>query len=483
MKISEVLGINKSKWELDFFDYDIYKDTYKFIDPYYISKKEDVFLQECNEYISSFFNKFLFFLRNNEDKKAFDLFSHLGEVNEICLGMSREKPRGKGMGPGDAKKIFEAIKNSKAFKKGLINCFEDIRIFVNGIDKDKISDMVANIIRKPLIDYTINQCNLYNYKMVTDESDYYWDKNNWVRGHCKCIIYEDKKYLLYPRNLVSSSKWFSSGEFFRTYIMDYLKEENLKNDTHLVTNVYNEKGEIINKKVLKKSIKEDFQKQNITTDKNWITDFIIKHPNIYSNYKKFCIDKLDIKESNIIDYSSLDFLIDSLIDQLKQIPEGSENASLYHNHMLGIMELLFYPNLSNPIKENEIHEGRKRIDISMNNVAEQGFFYLLGTSYNIPCSKIIIECKNYSKDIQNPEFDQIAGRFSAKRGKFGIICCRKLNNRELFLQREIDTFRDDRGLIFHLTDDDIIDLLNIKKQNLDISKYLSNRYFEIVNRT
>ena len=41
MRISERIGINKTQPELDFFDYEINKDTFKFIDPYYISKKED----------------------------------------------------------------------------------------------------------------------------------------------------------------------------------------------------------------------------------------------------------------------------------------------------------------------------------------------------------------------------------------------------------------------------------------------------------
>ena len=97
MKISEVMGITKSQLELDFYDYEIEKDTLLFFDPYYISKKEDAFLSECNEYINSFFNQFLFLLKRDE-VRAFRLFSHLGEVNEICLGMSSGKPSGRGIG-------------------------------------------------------------------------------------------------------------------------------------------------------------------------------------------------------------------------------------------------------------------------------------------------------------------------------------------------------------------------------------------------
>ena len=42
--------------------------------------------------------------------------------------------------------------------------------------------------------------------------------------------------------------------------------------------------------------------------------------------------------------------------------------------MVGIVEFLFFPNLLYPKKEREIHEGRKRIDIVMENGARGGIF-------------------------------------------------------------------------------------------------------------
>lgn len=54
MKISKLMGLKKSQYELDFYDFDVSMDTYKFFDPYYISKSDNVFLKECNEYIASF---------------------------------------------------------------------------------------------------------------------------------------------------------------------------------------------------------------------------------------------------------------------------------------------------------------------------------------------------------------------------------------------------------------------------------------------
>ena len=87
--------------------------------------------------------------------------------------------------------------------------------------------------------------------------------------------------------------------------------------------------------------------------------------------------------------------------------------------------------------------------------SEHGFFTYVPEKVNIPCPLVFIECKNYSKDIKNPELDQMIGRFSTRRGRLGIISCRKLDDEKLFLARCADTFKDDNGLIIPITDKDI----------------------------
>src|SRR5258705_496439 len=129
--------------------------------------------------------------------------------------------------------------------------------------------------------------------------------------------------------------------------------------------------------------------------------------------------------------------------------------------MIGAVELLFFPNLLHPVKEREIHEGRKRIDIVMENGARDGIFYRLHAIRHLPCAYVPIECKNYGREIGNPEIDQLAGRFSTNRGKLGLLCCRSIADRPALIRRCRDTFTDDRGLILVLEDSLIIECLDL----------------------
>ena len=120
-----------------------------------------------------------------------------------------------------------------------------------------------------------------------------------------------------------------------------------------------------------------------------------------------------------------------------------------------------YPNLSNPKKEQSIHDGRKRIDIRYNNSAESGFFFSLPIKdISLICPFVFVECKNYAGDPANPEIDQLSGRFSNRRGRVGILACRSFEDEHLFIQRCADTFHDGRGLVIPLADKDFKNALS-----------------------
>jgi hypothetical protein len=132
--------------------------------------------------------------------------------------------------------------------------------------------------------------------------------------------------------------------------------------------------------------------------------------------------------------------------------------------MIGAIEFLFYPNLIYPVKEREVHGGRKRIDITYTNAARDGFFYRAHTAHQIASNVIMIECKNYVSEVANPELDQLSGRFSVNRGKLGILIARSCSDQALFMARCRDTAQDGRGFVIPIFDEDVYAMLALIKE-------------------
>ena len=92
MKISEHFNLNKSQYELDFVDIDTNADLPLFLDPYFLSVRNDSWSIQASRTIRSFFSHFIALVRNNMLSEAQELFSHLHVPNETCLGMSSNNP-------------------------------------------------------------------------------------------------------------------------------------------------------------------------------------------------------------------------------------------------------------------------------------------------------------------------------------------------------------------------------------------------------
>ncbi len=479
MRISQKFNLNKSQYELDFVDIDPDIDTPLFLDPYFISKCDFPFAEAAHVSIQSYFEHLLALLRTNKDIEAEELFSHLGETNDICMGMSTGKPRGHGMGPEDTTAIFKSLRQSRAILTGIMEDIEDFRIFVPNVDKDKVSDMTANIIKWHLIQYTIEQCLLHDIPLTASvPSGMYWDSDRrvWDNQYVQRLVIDERPILLVPKRIVSYTDKYTSHEYRQHFVLNFLQHENLQLQTALV-----QKRKDGTEYVTKKSIAESSDEM----DKEFLVQFTLQHPEVFSDFKARTKGKIREVDGSVLESIDSAELCAYLIQKLQAIPAGTEHASAYHNLIVGILELLLYPNLSAPRKETPIHEGRKRIDIRYNNSAEHGFFFNIpNKNPTLPCPYIFVECKNYTGEVKNPELDQLSGRFSNRRGRVGILACRTLDSKDGFLDRCADTFHDDRGLIIPICDDDLIQALSqyptLKSFALEV--ILENKYEKIVFR-
>src|SRR5262249_40544865 len=157
----------------------------------------------------------------------------------------------------------------------------------------------------------------------------------------------------------------------------------LRRNTRLVQVRYNKKDGSIRRRFV---TKKDLIREELPDEKELLANFTRKYPAIFEDFRKRAAANVEALPNSEFEKIDVNQLIDHLISKLKAVREGNNEAGKYHSLMTGILEFIFYPNLINPVKEREIDDGRKRIDISFDNGAPpDGFFYRLQHAFGIPC--------------------------------------------------------------------------------------------------
>ena len=275
-----------------------------------------------------------------------------------------------------------------------------------------------------------------------------------MNTYSEMLIVQNRKILLVPKAVVSYSDRYVPQKYYQHYVLNFLQNDHLRMNSNLVQRKTRQDG-TLRRFVTKKSLRESVAPYS----KDFLTTFTQRHPEVFQDFRENAGANDSVLRNEELSPSDVKEIARFLSRQFPTIPPGNESATHYHRAVAGILELLFYPNLVCPQIEQEIHQGRKRIDITFDNAAESGFFWRLHTTHRIPSQYIFVECKNYSRDLANPELDQMAGRFSANRGEFGMVVCREIADFDRFVARCRDTYRDGRGLIVPLRDRDLIHTL------------------------
>lgn len=460
-KVSEYFGLGVTQPLLDFVDTHSARDLLLFVDPFAISLRNDTWSNLCLDHINSFFQQAIDLIHSGNEIAARAILSNLKEPKETGLGYGTKPRRGRGVSGGKAFDLYAALRKSRAAATGLLTDLGEFDLFIEGLGPDGLSDISTNIIKSPLIAYTQAECRLWGIPTRKVAVPRVWDivRRVWVTDYYDLPVLDGHPLILVPKFSVRREMTLTSQEYYNEYILDYLEREEIRRGTGLVTVLKDG-----TKKVTKKALKEKYK-----FSKDFLARFTEATPEALEKYKNFYRNL----PGGIGAVSDGDLLINfgeffderafaaALVGQLAEILPGPDDATRYHRFMVGVLEFLFYPNLIYPELEREVHEGRKRIDILYTNAAATGTFSRAQSSPMLASQLIPVECKNYSKDLKNPELDQIAGRFSRERGWLGLLCCRKLEDKVRLIAGCRDTAADGRGCILLFDDEDIIRMLEL----------------------
>lgn len=377
----------------------------------------------------------------------------LTEKNEFHLGFSKGVSDGRAFGPKYAARVWETLQRSKARGSGLLRDLEDTILFIEGIGPDRVSDAVCNVIRGPLIKYTQAMCRYYDIPLTLDvPSGPVWNviTERWEEELIPLPTTPYGPILLVPKIAVRHRLLYDSSNYYSHYLLPEMALHEIQMRTGLVY-LLKKTGQ---PRVTKKALKEKYGVSKLT-----IVDQSIAHPGALDAYRQSLP-----RRSAAISHEQLASIeriappnFGHLLQRVAETPVGRDAAGAYEDAIEQLLSPLFFPSLSSPTKQHRIHEGRKRIDLTYLNTAREGFFSWLHQHY--PSAHIFIECKNYGREIGNPELDQLTGRFSPSRGQVGLLICRSVEDPERIARSCRDTANDHRGFVMVLTDDDLRELV------------------------
>ena len=355
----------------------------------------------------------------------------------------------------------------------MLSDLAEAELFIEGIGRDKISDLTTNIIRGPLLSYTKSQCDLHDVPTRNVSTPPAWDaeRTRWAARYAPLPMIGRKSILLVPKYTVRHELSLESQEFYNHHMIEFLKSEYQNGESGLVHVLKSGR-----RRVYKKDVKErhPFIKDDLAK-------FVTEHPDVLESYKKLKGAQGALTPTELEEGFDEAAFADALGSRLAAIPSGNDTAGAYHSLAVGLLTFLLHPDLIWPIKEREIHEGRKRVDIVYTNAARDNFFHMVMVAAQTRSTHVFVECKNYSTDVGNPELDQLTGRFGHQRGLFGLLLCRSDSRVDLTRARCRDAAQDGRGFVIVLTDADLQSMLKMIStgRRSDIVRYLKLRYDEL----
>ena len=458
MLVSRYFKLGRNQATLDFLDVHIDKDIPVFVDPAALRSLQTDWGHHCVSLLQSYFESVLTAIRMGNHDRAKQLLACLNERNEFHIGYSKDRSRGSALGAVSAEKIWESLVKSKAAETGVLHDLEDTILFVDGVGPDMLSDAVCNIIRGPLIQYTQQACAYYGIPLTSEvDSGPVWNTRDekWESHLIELPMTRYGSLILIPKIIARVKQTYGHHEYYRHFLMPVLQQYHKDINSSLVHVLQSKKNKGV-KKVYKTDLYDLYGVDKLASAK--LTG---EHPQALTNYR----ETKGSTPSRPLDHGAFAEIenvpvpnFDGLLKDVTSLKPGQKDASAYENAIEKLLSALFYPALAFPVKQDKIHEGRKRIDITYVNDAKDGFFSWVSRNY--PASHVFVECKNYGKEIGNPEIDQLAGRFSPSRGKLGILIVRSVEDKALLLKRCKDTANDQRGFILVLDDVDLAELIN-----------------------
>lgn len=298
-----------------FVDVDESDDTQLYLAPYVIQALDDDFCIEAQKYIDSFFTEVFKTCKSRNLEKLRRLLQYASEPNETNLGMKRISKYGKGSTSDNLSKLFMDYYKIVCDNPNVNNNPMSLCMYIKRFDKDHMSDLITNILRKLLHAFTLEQCYEWGIPISAQNRflGYYWDYGlkEWKKLYGPALMLKKNQHiLLVPKHIVRHRYVCNVECYIRQYILKLLQQWHLINNTDLCIKRECKNGhnkiipptieDLYNREVVGRNPKDYarmYSKLNAESEKQYLQDILARIRNgngelsdenldsiVYSNY-------------------------------------------------------------------------------------------------------------------------------------------------------------------------------------------------------
>lgn len=446
-RLTELHGLSLAQAELDFAIPFVNEDIPLFVDPFLLWKSPSQQDQALHAVILQAFNHQNVLAAKGKREEAIQNLIRASECEEVGLGHSTTR-RGKRISRAVAEQILGLFRAVPQYTIGFSH-FEEIQLYIDGLSKDRVSDIACNFLKSFLIDYTIQQCDAVGIPTEKVVLDLLYDTKAQrftenVEVRLPVNPEQGRPILLVPKRWLRHVPWISFDEYFRSYCPkdDVINKQGTDDRISVLTYNRDNYG----------AIEEYIRRKELTADDCRNDPLFTQLPVISAKRK---------------------------LGEIKKLASGTAEKAdkKYEDAATQLLASLMYPHMDFAATQSRTDSGVAIRDIVFYNNRSVEFLADILDAYQ--SRQIVMELKNV-KAIERDHINQLNRYLGGEFGNFGVLVTRNPLPRAMF-KNTVDLWSGRRRCIIAVTDADLEQMVEVfeSKQRLPI-EVLKKKYVEFI---
>jgi hypothetical protein len=417
------------------------------VDPFLLWKSPATQERGLYAILSNGFNRIGQLYSSGGAADAREMLRTASECDEVGLGYSGAK-RGRRLSVAKADEILSLFEQIPEVKAAGFRHFEEIQLLVEGISRDRISDITCSLLKSFLIDFTMNQCAAHEIPTqdVAVENVYDAQAYRFVDSETAALPVNpntNQPVLLVPKWWLRRAPWLNVDDYVKTFYVDkVVRDPGAEHPGRAAVLTYNRHHYGMVRAYVEQKERDSSDCRN---------DPLFSPIPVFSAKRKWSM--------------------------IKALPTGKAQSAdrKYELGMCQLLASLLYPHLDFAKDQVRTDSGSQIRDLIFYNGRSQPFLRDIYEDYG--SKQLVFELKNV-KAIDGEHVAQLNRYLASHLGRFGILVTRNRLSRAM-LQSTIDLWSGQRKCIIAITDEDIDLMVNVyeSRQRLPI-EVLASKFIE-----